>query len=169
MIYFVHDSNKWTSASLSKFTNLFHQNSPLLWCGLPGGGGDGGAGPAGGPARHSCAKEGWVTGLLTWDRSRKRTDIEESPGLVKSLCYQWGVVLSPLWEYFQKFPLTPMGVLASVSAQRETPLSPPSMSAEIFRSTCLNSNLQKRPKKCGGGMKFSITNSDQLSHQIREF
>ena len=32
----------------------------------------------------------------------------------------------------EKFPLTPMGVLAPVSAQRDTPLSPPSTSAEIF-------------------------------------
>jgi hypothetical protein len=38
-------------------------------------------------------------------------------------------------------PLTPMGVLAPVSAQRDTPLSPPSTSAEIFRRTCLHSNL----------------------------
>ena len=44
-----------------------------------------------------------------------------------------------------KFPLTPMGVLAPVSAQRDTPLSPPSTSAEIFRRTCLHSNLQTSP------------------------
>ena len=38
-----------------------------------------------------------------------------------------------------------MGVLAPVSAQRDTPLSPPSTSAEIFRRTCLHSNLQISP------------------------
>jgi hypothetical protein len=42
-----------------------------------------------------------------------------------------------------KFPLTPMGVLTPVSAQRDTPLSPPSTSAEIFRRTCLQSSLKK--------------------------
>jgi hypothetical protein len=43
----------------------------------------------------------------------------------------------------KKIPLTPMGVLAPVSAQRDTPLSPPSTSAEIFRRTCLQSSLKK--------------------------
>ena len=50
-----------------------------------------------------------------------------------------------------KFPLTPMGVLAPGSAQRDTPLSPPStFNIEIFRRTCLQSHLQnfrKNPKK----------------------
>ena len=49
-----------------------------------------------------------------------------------------------------KFPLTPMGVLAPVSAQRDTPLSPPSTSAEIFRRTCLQSSLKKNLKNPGG-------------------
>ena len=35
-----------------------------------------------------------------------------------------------------------MGVLAPVSAERDTPLSPPSTSAEIFRRTCY-------PRLCG--------------------
>ena len=51
----------------------------------------------------------------------------------------------------EKFPLTPMGVLAPVSAQRDTPLSPPSTSAEIFRRTCLQSSLKKNLKNPGGG------------------
>ena len=38
-----------------------------------------------------------------------------------------------------------MGVLAPVSAQRDTPLSPPLTSAEIYRRTCLHSNLQISP------------------------
>ena len=42
-----------------------------------------------------------------------------------------------------KFPLTPMGVLAPVSAQRDTPLSPPSTSAEIFLPLPLKKNLKK--------------------------
>ena len=54
-----------------------------------------------------------------------------------------------------KFPLTPMGVLAPVSAQRDTPLSPPSTSAEIFRRTCLQSSLKKNLKNPGGEVKFS--------------
>ena len=37
------------------------------------------------------------------------------------------------------------GGLAPVSAQRDTPLSPPSTSAEIFWHTCLHSNLQTIP------------------------
>ena len=36
-----------------------------------------------------------------------------------------------------------MGVLAPVSAQRDTPLSPPSTSAEIFRRTCLQSHFSE--------------------------
>ena len=38
-----------------------------------------------------------------------------------------------------------MGVLAPVSAQRDTLLSPPSTSAKIFRRACLHSNLQISP------------------------
>ena len=38
-----------------------------------------------------------------------------------------------------------MGVLAPVSKQRDTPLSPPLRSAEIYRHTCLHSNLQISP------------------------
>ena len=53
-----------------------------------------------------------------------------------------------------KFPLTPMGVLALVSAQRDTPLSPPSTSAEIFRRTCLQSSLKKNLQNPGGGSKI---------------
>ena len=70
---------------------------------------------------------------------------------------------------FKKFPLTPMGVLAPVSAQRDTPLSPPSTSAEIFRRTCLQSSLKKPKKFVGGGQIFKKNNSDQLSRQIRQF
>ena len=69
----------------------------------------------------------------------------------------------------KKFPLTPMGVLAPVSAQRDTPLSPPSTSAEIFRRTCLQSSLKKKLKNPGGGGKILKKNSDQLSRQIRQF
>ena len=68
-----------------------------------------------------------------------------------------------------KFPMTPMGVLAPVSAQRDTPLSPPSTSAEIFRRTCLQSSLKKNLKNPEGELKFSKKNSDQLSRQIRQF
>ena len=70
---------------------------------------------------------------------------------------------------YTKFPLTPMGVLAPVSAQRDTPLSLPSTSAEIFRRTCLQSSLKKNLKNQGGEVKFSKKKSDQLSRQIRQF
>ena len=40
-----------------------------------------------------------------------------------------------------------MGVLAPVSAQWDTQLSPPSTSAEIFRHMCLQSSLKKNLKK----------------------
>jgi hypothetical protein len=50
-----------------------------------------------------------------------------------------------------------MGVLAPVSAQRDTPLSPPSTSAEIFRCTCLQSSLKKNIKNPGGGGKIFKT------------
>jgi hypothetical protein len=53
-----------------------------------------------------------------------------------------------------KYPLTPMGVLAPVSAQRDTPLSPPSTSAEIFQRRCLQSSLKKKLKNPGGGGKI---------------
>ena len=44
-----------------------------------------------------------------------------------------------------EFPLMPMGVLAPVSAQRDTPLSPPLTSAKNFWRTCLHSNLKTSP------------------------
>ena len=50
----------------------------------------------------------------------------------------------------EEIPLTPMGVLAPVFAQRDTPISPPSTSAEIFRRTCLQSSLKKNLKIRGG-------------------
>jgi hypothetical protein len=42
-----------------------------------------------------------VTGLITKEKSRKRTYKEDSLGLVKSLCYQQEYVLSPLRDCFQ--------------------------------------------------------------------
>ena len=57
----------------------------------------------------------------------------------------------------REFPLTPMGVLAPVSAQRDTPLSPPSTSAEIFRRTCLQSSLKKHLTNPRGGGKIFKT------------
>ena len=68
--------------------------------------------------------------------------------LPETLCWK-----KKLWQLkiYLKFPLTPMGVLAPVSAQRDTPLSPPLTSAEIFRRTCLQSSLKKNLKNPGGG------------------
>jgi hypothetical protein len=64
--------------------------------------------------------------------------------LRQPLLWFW-ITAVPRKEKKRKFPLTPMGVLAPVSAQRDTPLSPPSTSAEIFRRTCLQSHLQTSP------------------------
>ena len=53
--FFGLNKSNWLPQFIIKVRIYF---TPVLWCGLPGGGGDACAGPAGGPAGDSCANEG---------------------------------------------------------------------------------------------------------------
>ena len=55
----------------------------------------------------------------------------------------------------RKFPLVPSGVLAPGSAHARPSAQPPSTIAEIFRRTCLQSNLQNFQGQ-GAGSKFVL-------------
>jgi hypothetical protein len=71
-------------------------------------------------------------------------------------------------DWLMTFSLTLTGVLAPVSAQQDTPLSPPSTSLEIFRRMCLHRNLQTSPKTPKNAYKSFRTLGHFCKKQFKE-